>query len=317
MSQFGQQARRLSAHLGLNFGRFIDHGLSIYLDLCDETTGEAGLARLVEGLNPFPTKSGDPGYPATFRAVLPSSETLDLVAHIWPANSATDRGYRLDGRAAQAQGFYFYRNDRLIQAGGWNHWRQNSAEPHLSLARVCIDLPVAAESSFSLNAQKNGIAEPAYFGDAIDGARAGSTTMADYVRRAQEVYRSAGAPTDREMVVPGRGLRAELSRHLGDLLTGSGPARGHSVPIRWGLVDEEGEDRVFAYDFSHGVLTLNERYRAEVLNGTRGSAADAPLVKTLLFLLLREDLHRAKATPKIRDRHAEINRCLVAALTYG
>lgn len=60
-------------------------------------------------------------------------------SHLWPPNSERPE-YRLGNRAAARQGFYFYRNSRLIQAGGWNGLVQNDAEPHGSLARVRIDL---------------------------------------------------------------------------------------------------------------------------------------------------------------------------------
>src|SRR5262249_21540476 len=132
----------------------------------------------------------------------------------WPANSK-DPGYSLDGRAAHRQGFYFFRNDRLIQAGGWNGWRNNDAEPHLSLARVCIDLPKTDRHMFGLNAQKNGIVPPADFVDGVNAARAGTTTMAAYVRQADDVYRAGGGrPDNRSVAVPSEGVRAKLRTKL-------------------------------------------------------------------------------------------------------
>ena len=38
------------------------------------------------------------------------------------------------------QGFYIYRRDRLIQAGGWNRLR--TLDEHAKLARIAIDLPL-------------------------------------------------------------------------------------------------------------------------------------------------------------------------------
>jgi hypothetical protein len=53
---------------------------------------------------------------------------IPLDGHIWPPNSDQPE-YQLGNRAAARQGFYFYRNNRLIQAGGWNGLLQNEAEP--------------------------------------------------------------------------------------------------------------------------------------------------------------------------------------------
>jgi hypothetical protein len=81
-----------------------------------------------------------------FHVVTKGFPPLDLEAHIWPSNS-TGLGYKLGGgKVAERQGFYFYRNDRLIQAGGWNKWRESDAEPHSSLARVKINIDLAPNS---------------------------------------------------------------------------------------------------------------------------------------------------------------------------
>ena len=75
--------------------------------------------------------------------------------HIWPPQSHA-LGYRLGGgKVALRQGFYFYRNNRVIQAGGWNGVRGDDGEPHLSLARVKIDLPSELDSMFKLDVTKS------------------------------------------------------------------------------------------------------------------------------------------------------------------
>src|SRR5207249_10711635 len=56
-------------------------------------------------------------YTLSLHDALPIS--IKAEAHIWPPNSEAE-AYKLGNKAAARQGFYFYRNDRLIQAGGWN-----------------------------------------------------------------------------------------------------------------------------------------------------------------------------------------------------
>ncbi len=52
----------------------------------------------------------------------------------------------------QQQGFYFYRNNRLMQAGGWNRIR--TSDEHTKLLRVAVDFPGELDRAFSINITK-------------------------------------------------------------------------------------------------------------------------------------------------------------------
>lgn len=52
----------------------------------------------------------------------------------------------------QQQGFYFYRNNRLLQAGGWNRIR--TPDEHTKLLRVALDFPGELDRAFSINVTK-------------------------------------------------------------------------------------------------------------------------------------------------------------------
>lgn len=52
----------------------------------------------------------------------------------------------------QQQGFYFYRNDRLLQAGGWSHVR--TRDEHLKLLRVAVHFPQTLDRAFAINVTK-------------------------------------------------------------------------------------------------------------------------------------------------------------------
>jgi anti-sigma regulatory factor (Ser/Thr protein kinase) len=56
------------------------------------------------------------------------------------------------------QGFYIYRRDRLIQAGGWNRLR--TLDEHAKLARIAVDLPPAQEERFSVDVAKMKVSIP-------------------------------------------------------------------------------------------------------------------------------------------------------------
>ena len=140
-----QTIREVSHDIGLRFHRFIrEKRLKVYLDV--QTAGEPPTTIREEAapLDPFdyPT-SGREGYPKGFQVPLGPAGRLRIECHIWPAKSE-EPGYKLGGGKVSArQGFYFYRNDRLIQAGGWNGCREDDNEPHLSLARVKVEPPVS------------------------------------------------------------------------------------------------------------------------------------------------------------------------------
>jgi hypothetical protein len=109
------------------------------------------------------------------------------------------------------QGFYFYRNERLIQAGGWNGILHDS-EPHHSLARVRIDLPNALDELFGLNVQKSTIVTPEHFPEACKAAKSDSGILfRDYLRHANQLYRKKDKRAARETpLVPNQGISKAL-----------------------------------------------------------------------------------------------------------
>src|SRR5262249_5620090 len=157
-------------------------------------------------VNPFGyPESGDPHYPRQFNIDLGDPGTLKALAHIWPKKS-TSIEYKLgSGKVAERQGFYFYRNDRLIQAGGWNGVINQDDEPHLSLARVEISLPPQMDDAFGLKVQKSSVEVPANFADAVDASRAGNLSFEGYRSDARKTYgRAAPKPVQELPVVLGR-----------------------------------------------------------------------------------------------------------------
>src|SRR5262249_6769998 len=149
-----QLQRRLQLHLGMTFHRFLEgtaitgQRLRILIDLQHDGAHEQPHRIEIVPLNPFAyPRTAHPDFPQKFCLPLGERRTVEAEACIWPANS-NDECYKLGNKAASRQGFYFYRNDRLIQAGGWNGLVQSDSEPHSSLARVRIDLPESLDALF-------------------------------------------------------------------------------------------------------------------------------------------------------------------------
>jgi hypothetical protein len=306
--RFAALSKEIAKHLGLVFHRYLqDERIRIFLDLHD-ASGETGLKVAVEPLNPFPATSGLRGYPADFRTTLGVYGNLMFHAHLWPPKSP-DPGYKLGGKVAQRQGFYFFRNDRLIQAGGWNGWRDD-AEPHSSLARVEVDLSSKFDDAFAISVQKSAIDAPPGFLDAVEAARSGRTTLSDYIRDAIELYRTAETPGGRNRPMVSKGLRRQLRKRLETAIGADGASSG--IELRWS--SELRSDEAFRIDSGSRVIELNEMFRPLVLGGGPASAGDAPVFKTLLFLLLGDDALRERRSERVAERHRLLNACLVAAL---
>lgn len=302
---------KLRHHLGLHLHRFLENErLRIQIDVMHEGDGKCGVTRRVDCLDPFGYDPHESRFPIrTFLVELPGIGRLDLQAHIWPAN-ATSRNYKLDD-AAKRQGIYFYRNDRLIQAGGWNGLR-TAAEPHLSLARVMVDLPPQYDSGFSLDVQKASVKVPPSFVDALHKStdRTGFR-FKQYLNEAQKIYRRKERqdPTSYPLV-PGSGI-ASADREKLKALLAPGENRTREVGFEWSEIDE---GRLFRLDSTRKVIQLNKQYRKRILEGRPASATDAPLVKMLLFFLFREDLDRERRNEKHEARLEQIDAALRIAM---
>ena len=193
-SVLGSIERRLRLHLGLRFHRFLESGALVIK--MDQQVADRRIVPFwieIEPLNPFAYEvSGSPQYPKVFVAGNGlTCGPLTLEAHIWPPNSESSN-YRLGKRASAHQGFFVYRNNRLIQAGGWLGLVNDDTEPHSSLARVKLDLPEAAEDSFGLNVQKSSVIPPLGFQDSVREALSEcGVTWDEFRSQAQAIYRGS------------------------------------------------------------------------------------------------------------------------------
>ena len=301
--------RQLANHLGLVFHRFLERKeLTIHLDARNPSRGHRGIPVQVNPLNPFPKVSGLADYPKEFDMTL-GSQTLPFTAHIWRRN-ASEAGFKLgDGRLAKKQGIYLYRNDRIIQAGGWNGLR-NDAEVHLSLARIEFDLPSSLDNMFKLTVQKSAVSMPEEVLMAIRAGTSGRKKFPDFIADAEGAYRAqTPAKQVRHGLLPASGMTRALIRKFESTLEGAEDDDG--VHFVWFRLDA---DQFFEVDPDEKTIYLNLRYRDAVLMGHRGSSGDAPLVKTLLMLLLKNDLSRKKRMKANEEKLAVYNALLIDAV---
>ncbi|MGO4462902.1 ATP-binding protein [Streptomyces sp. M-16] len=290
---------RLGLQLGLYLHRFLareDFNITIAVE--DVNTGTEYMNFGVEPLDPFGYPvPGHADYPRRFDVDLPSMAPVALQAHVWPAKSTLD-GYKAVGSVLERQGFYFYRHHRLVQAGGWNNFRQ--PEQHLSLSRIAIDLPPAGNDVFRLTVKKEGVDVSPEFIAALDDARdANGRRFVEYISDAETVYREARkrAGTSRKAVVgPGKGFDPVVRETIEDelpLLPGEDP-----ISIRWQEMDN---GHFFEIDRENRTICLNRHYRSAILGGRRGGLNDAPTLKSLMYLLLHQVFEKEYSGSREKD----------------
>ncbi|MFF3659004.1 ATP-binding protein [Streptomyces olivochromogenes] len=302
---------RLDIHLGLYLHRFLARGLNIDI-VVEHAHSREELEHIgVEPLDPFGYKiPGRRGYPSEFTAPIEGVGNLTFKAHIWPAKSKLP-GYREIGSPGQRQGFYFYRHDRLVQAGGWNGHR--TAENHLNLARVAVDLPTGPGSVFSLDVKKESItATPAFTRGIEKALDEKGRTFRFYLDEAEAAYRDGASRSEiqrKPVVYPGKGLDPKIRRTIREEL----PEKSGEEPIEfsWVLLPE---DRFFDIDRENNTVLLNRIYRNTVNAGRRGGLNDAPVTKTLLYFLLEEFFTLGRFEKSRQDRIDYWNVILLTAV---
>jgi hypothetical protein len=179
-------ANDVRGHLAMVFHRFLD--------------GEAfaGRRRLSITLNGEPIEAWDPfarNEPQTRRLPVQRLEyseadgrtiVTEVQPHVLPGQQffSSPAAHRAAGGPARwnrHQGFYIYRRDRLIQAGGWNRLR--TLDEHAKLARIAIDLPVGEEDRFAVDVAKMRVSIPEELRPALRAVASAAVAVA------QESYR--------------------------------------------------------------------------------------------------------------------------------
>jgi hypothetical protein len=122
--------------------------------------------------------------------VLPHKDRLDPAVH--------DRAAGPDGWTAQ-QGFYVYRNQRLLVAGSWlglGRGRAWSKEEAHRLARIRVDVPNSADTDWKIDIRKSTARPPVTLREHL-------TRLAEDTReRARRVFAHRGAPLPRAGSTP-------------------------------------------------------------------------------------------------------------------
>jgi hypothetical protein len=289
---------KVRQHLGLVFHRLLEQDrFRLVVDTEDVEADEVGPPFFVEPIDPFGyLRAGHHAYPETLALTVDESDLI-LNCHIWPGRSQLPEFRLPGGRPDVFQGFYFYKAGRLLQIGGWNG--VTHGEKHYQLARIAIDIDGAPKHLFTMNPEKTKLDAHQEFVAAVrETTGPEDFSFNRYLNDAKQTFKEAQKRdrSRRKVFEPGTGLHSRVRRAITrelDFLPGEDP-----IEIRWTRFDTS---VFFDIDRDQGVIWLNKRYRSVINRGRSGSLSDAPLVKTLLYLLVEDLFHGAFLGSKDKD----------------
>jgi len=297
-------------HLGLVLHRILERGeLTVLIDTFDVSLSFPGAPRHVDAIDPFSYRgAGKAGYPKELVVNLKDA-TGTAHLHIWPYRDKGP-GFVQGGRSeTETQGLYIYRNDRLLQAGGWNGLATPTVD--LAFARVAFDLTLEMENHVTINPEKVGTT----FDDELRGAlvraqATDGTTLASFREDAKHAAKVAKQRTASpiEAPPPGDGLPNSVKDAF---TTHTEPNDSFPIDIRWSLLPDE---QVYDIDIDKHQLVLNARYRSAVVGHKSLDIDDAPLIKSLLLLLLEDHFVGTGSGAKKKREEAAWQAILLAAI---
>ncbi|MCR4525703.1 ATP-binding protein [Kocuria rhizophila] len=306
---------RVATELGMIFHRLIQKNvLTILIDDFDLTLSEAGIADPVVPLDPFAhSESGHPWFPDDLCSTV-EGVPFCLSATIWPRAEASKAEFCLGTRDGVArQGFYIYRNDRLLQAGGWNGLHESTSDR--MYARVAIELTHDLQPHIRLNSEKQGIEFTQGFVEAVRSSRSPDSgrSFTDYLEAAAGTAARARKRQRRQelLVRPeGGGISGPVYEAMEENF-GFDPSQP-GMDVSWEVLPPE---KVFDIDMDGRKLRLNLRHK-RALTGRDGtvSPATSPMITTLLYLFARSEFKRVNSGPLWLETQQKWQNVLLAAV---
>lgn len=185
---FGDLIDRVEAHLAMVFHRLLQ-GPKARLNLLLN-------GKPVAPWDPFMTGHAAKPWDSPVAKTMSETGTIEVECHVLPhrdklSPAEFDAGGGPEGWTAQ-QGFYVYRNERLLVAGGWLGLGQgrawNREEAH-RLARIRLDITNTSDTEWKIDIRKSTAKPPV-------SLRPWLTRLAEDTRdRARKVFAYRGSPT--------------------------------------------------------------------------------------------------------------------------
>lgn len=304
---------KLRLHLGLVFHRYLERGeIRIILERFDLNRGRPGAPLFVKPIDPFGFEhSGHEDFPRSLRGRIPNVGMLEIECHIIPPGSRSEAALLMGQDRQKAQGLYVYWRDRLVHFGDWGSLSTTKKE--YQLARARIDLNENVLRVVRLNPEKAQLVFQPEFLRAAHNATDFEErySFETFLGAAQEVLKASNTRTS--SLKPVTRVKSGLPETVLETIeaTVGWRAQRHSLTFEWGFLPNE---QLFDFDSVSRVIRLNSRHR-EFLSATESNRhEDAPIVRTLLFLLLEGYFSGAHMRKSTEDQIQALGDIVSAAL---
>ena len=280
--------------LGLTFHRFLADGrILIHVTELDETTNEAGAPRSVRAIDPLGfDRWGANGYPRDLSVTLPTGGQLIATCYVLSPGVESS----LLGRSRrERQGLYVYRNDRLLNAGGWLGL-SHGLPSELQLARIAIEITDDALDAIVVTPEKTSVVlRPPVIQGLEQAATDGFTLRMfwDVCRGALDDSKRRDL-TARPVAPVGAGVPTGLASIVEQTI-GVREDGGVSLSFAWRDLEHE---QLFAFEPPTGVVWLNGRHRDRL----EDDGAHLSSIKTSLFFLLEAHAGKERLSSSTAER---------------
>lgn len=187
LDDFNQLIDRVEAHLGMVYHRLLDSGAPVFTLKIN--------GRAVRPWDPFLTGHPAKAWASPVARTVTQMGEIAVECHVLPhKDRLSPKDFELAAGPAgwnAQQGFYVYRNKRLLVAGGWlglgtgKGWNR---EESLRLARIRLDIPNTADADWKIDIRKSTARPPV-------SLRPWLTRLAEDTReRARRVFVHRGSP---------------------------------------------------------------------------------------------------------------------------
>ncbi|QMV84175.1 ATP-binding protein [Corynebacterium hindlerae] len=302
---------KISQHIGLRYHRFLaDQPELVSLYVQQGPTATPFKTGRVQPINPFGyPRPGAPGYPKKL-TVGGEENAPGITVHLWPESKSVNFVLDRAGNYSH-QGFYLYLNGRLITEGDW----LNLIKParNLRLARVEIDDPRVIDEYFTISPQKGAVRTRNSFHEFVESLRDPANRsfgFEEFIDYAVEIAQENNKRDSKlkPIVPPGKGMAEPVVEVIEET---AAFAPRDPINVVWtSRISDEGFANI---DFRSNTIRLNEALRP-ALGLTGSEAEDAPLLRTLAYLLFNEFFDMARKSQRAMDKLALYQAALDAAV---
>jgi len=302
----------IEKHLGLIFHRFLGTNLRIFIEEWDIDAEKPGPAVPIKKIDPFDFSSGRTGYPAPFKGRTASKDLIEMKCFIM-SPGLDSASVKINGLPRdQWGGFYVYRNNRLLQAGGWDDFGSEKKKD-LQLGRIQIEMPGdQAKSGIKLTTEKDGVKFSPDLQRAVRESKStalGGISFEDYLQTLGDQYKSSNKRS--QAIRPMNRLHGEENSRLSESVAsaiGFKPGESGfqiiSSPLR--------ADQIFEVLVEDAVLKINSDLFEE--GAPLDSEPAYEFFKSAIYLLLESHFSKQRITRATEEKIDSMHRVLAVAL---